>query len=715
MKIRNDKKWYSMSKAGNTAEIMIYNDIGSWGITAENFAKSLSDLGEVKNITLRINSYGGEVFDGFAIYNRLKQHEADITVIVDGIAGSIVSVIAMSGNKIKMPNNAFFMIHNPAVFISGTSKDLKNAAALLDELKEKAIDAYMTKTNLTREEISNLMDEETWIDSNKSIEYALADEIIDPVENDEPATNRNIHLPENFKEVFLSANKQKPAGMKTPVMKGEKMNKCPHCGKDISEGSVFCNHCGERIVAKTEPLDEAIKRERQEAKAEAEKAERERIKNIRAACTKFKLEESFVDELIDSGKPLQELNQKILDKISLEPVPPNNSKSNVQFGVDEAEKFVEHASNCLAIVSGVEKNEDVIKESKKDVFINGLHTLMRVHLEKRGISHASLDANGLVEKSFQMIGSGISDLPAALEATVNKSMKRGFEEAPTTYQIWTGRREVNDFKTNSIYQVSNFGDLKDMADGSDFEDAVLADSKETFSISTKGRKFTIGRQAFINDDVDAYSKVPMTMGRAAGRRINKDVYDGIASNSLAGPAMTDTKNLFDTTYHHNVKATSGVVSVSSIDASEKLLMEMPLLKPEPDSATQYQGLTGRYIVTGTAKRLTVLQVLGTPYDISKSIVGVVNPYNLQNLTPVFDPYLQSLLTAGSKANAWYHVADQMDSESVGVAFLRGNTTPTMRRAMSSVGQPLGIVFDIYFDWGIYYADWRGIIYNDGAS
>lgn len=106
--------WYSMkASAEDTADISIYEEIGGWGISARQFAEELTALGQVNHINLHIHSPGGDVFDGIAIYNLLKNHPASKTVYIDGLAASMASVIAMVGDPIIMPENAMMMIHQP--------------------------------------------------------------------------------------------------------------------------------------------------------------------------------------------------------------------------------------------------------------------------------------------------------------------------------------------------------------------------------------------------------------------------------------------------------------------------------------------------------------------------------------------------------------------------------------------------------------------------
>jgi ATP-dependent protease ClpP protease subunit len=695
-----NKNPFNIKTTDNISEVLIYSDIGMWGITAENFIKSVELLKTSKK-KIRINSYGGEVFDGFAIYNEIKKEFDNWVAEIDGVAASISSIIPLAAKTVKMRANAMMMIHNPSVMIAGDANDLQREADVLNKLKENSIDIYAQRMKgWSKEDISQLMNDETWYTAKEALDVGLIDEIIDPIEIEEPETNKSLKIPVDLgRKVFINYKQQK----------GVTMVKCPSCGKEHTEGSVYCSACGKPMDA-TLAMKEARIREISEAK----EAERNRVSSIYLACEKHSIPKDFAESLINNGEEYEKCVVKILDKITtLNPVAPIQSTTTIV--KDESEKFIAHATNSLLVMSGIERDASKIAESKKDVRISSLHSAMRLAMDKKGVSHSHLDAVGLTDETFRMIGTGSSDLPAALENIANKSLQSGYAEAPTTYQIWAARREVTDFKTNSIVDVSNFGDLKDLPEGAPFEDAKISDKKETYSISTKGRKWTASRNAFVNDDLDVFTKVQYKMGQAVGRGINRGFYDHLCANTLVGPTMGDSVALFNAASHYNLISDSGVVSVTSLSAARKALREMPLMSPEPGAGTQYANLTGRYLVTGTANEQSIEQVIGSGMDISKSIVGVYNPFTRQNTVLICDPYLQALLSAASKANAWYYVADQVAAETIGVAFLRGQTSPTSRAEASSVGQALGITYDIYLDWGFYVADHRGIIYNDGVT
>ncbi len=163
------------------AEILIYDVIGnSWWeetVTAKQFAKDLRELGNNRKLNVRINSPGGSVFDGTAIYNALAKHKGDVTVNIDGIALSMASVIAMAGDTVRMADNALMMVHNPQGAAFGEAKDLRAYADVMDKAKANLVGAYTKKSGREAQEISDMMDAETWLTAEEALEAGLIDEI----------------------------------------------------------------------------------------------------------------------------------------------------------------------------------------------------------------------------------------------------------------------------------------------------------------------------------------------------------------------------------------------------------------------------------------------------------------------------------------------------------------------------------------------------------
>jgi ATP-dependent protease ClpP protease subunit len=169
--------FYALEKtADNETTVTLYDEIGAFGAGSKEF---LADLAKLKgqHIHLRINSPGGSVIEGTAIYNALRRHEGGLTVHIDAMAASMASVIAMAGSPVFMADNALLMIHNPWTVSMGESKDLRKEADLLDKLKVNLRNAYVRKTGINAEEIGAMMDAETWLDAVEAVALGFADAI----------------------------------------------------------------------------------------------------------------------------------------------------------------------------------------------------------------------------------------------------------------------------------------------------------------------------------------------------------------------------------------------------------------------------------------------------------------------------------------------------------------------------------------------------------
>ena len=205
-------KFYALEQSGNNeTTVTLYDEIGAFGAGSKEF---LADLGKLsgQHIHLRINSPGGSVVEGTAIYNALRRHEGGLTVHIDAMAASMASVIAMAGEPVYMADNALLMIHNPWTVSMGESKDLRKEADLLDKLKVNLRNAYVRKTGINAEEIGAMMDAETWLDAVEAVALGFADAIEEGVAAAATAT------PEMLRARFDTFAKGKPMdNIETPA------------------------------------------------------------------------------------------------------------------------------------------------------------------------------------------------------------------------------------------------------------------------------------------------------------------------------------------------------------------------------------------------------------------------------------------------------------------------------------------------------------------
>jgi len=176
LKQSSQSRGFSMRAEAGRAEIFLYDVIDPWyGISAKQFQQDLKALGEVAEIDLRINSPGGNIFEGTAIHSILKRHPAKVTAHVDGVAASMASVVAMAADEIVMAAGSYMMIHNPLGGVYGEADDLREYADLLDKAKSQIVGLYAARTKRADDEIERLMDDETWFTPDEAVAAGFAD------------------------------------------------------------------------------------------------------------------------------------------------------------------------------------------------------------------------------------------------------------------------------------------------------------------------------------------------------------------------------------------------------------------------------------------------------------------------------------------------------------------------------------------------------------
>lgn len=216
---------------GKQGEIWLYDPIGDsfWGdaISAKSFQKEVSALGKVDSIHLHINSPGGDVFDGFAIYNQLVNHPASITVDIDGLAASISSIIAMSGNSIRMAKNALMMIHNPQGVAVGDETEMDRVKALLKTVKGNLAQTYTDRTGTDRDKVEAWMADETWFTAADAVQHGFADLV---TEATQVSASFDIR---GFRNIPEALRKQVQASAPTPALDARRVKLADH-GKRVA-------------------------------------------------------------------------------------------------------------------------------------------------------------------------------------------------------------------------------------------------------------------------------------------------------------------------------------------------------------------------------------------------------------------------------------------------------------------------------------------------
>ena len=295
--------------------------------------------------------------------------------------------------------------------------------------------------------------------------------------------------------------------------------------------------------------------------------------------------------------------------------------------------------------------------------------------------------------------------PAILDNAIRKTIVQRYQAVPTTFQLWTSKGSMSDFKPTKdhSYLAGGAGEFQRVGENGELKhDTPKSELLPQRQLDTYGRQFSMSRQAFINDDVGFITEVPGLYAASAKRTINKQVYKILVDN----PAIFDGVPLFDTAHGNLISAGSK----PSNQAIQDLMMKMQLQKDPFGEAITIQPA---FIIVPVGYKFLMTTIIASPTINTADNTQAVNPlYQYRDqLTVVEDGTINAL--AGSAAAPWFMVGDKNYAKSLQVDYLNGQEMPTIRR-MEVPGQ-LGYVWDIFMDWGITAVDFRGIARNNGVA
>ncbi|MCT7313789.1 Clp protease ClpP [Ralstonia sp. CHL-2022] len=317
------RKWYDLKAARNAAgktvaELRIYDDIGFWGTTAKAFVNELDALAkDADEILVAVNSGGGDVFDGFAIYNALRRYSGKVTARVDGIAASAASLVVMAGDTIVMPENAMMMIHNAWTIAAGDAAQMRKTAELLDKTRDGIVAAYRNKCGLTDDEIVAMMDAETWMTAGEAKDRGFADQIEAPVKlqasvRTEELLARFEHTPEALLKA-LEAPPAEPPQAAAPA--------APVATTPPSDPGALAQHAFAACrTAGLPQLAEAVVASSALASTEAIDAVVARAKDIAGLCTAAHLPE-LAAQFVADGLNAEQVRARLYDRVMASTTP----------------------------------------------------------------------------------------------------------------------------------------------------------------------------------------------------------------------------------------------------------------------------------------------------------------------------------------------------------------------------------------------------------
>lgn len=651
------KHWYTIqAKADSSAVIQLYDEIGGWGITARQFSDDLSALGNLTHMELRIHSPGGDVFEGLAIYNLLKNHPASKTVYIDGLAASMASVIAMVGDRVLIPENGMMMIHRPWGIQGGDAEEMRRYADLLDKIEETLIPAYMAKTGKSAEELAAMLEAETWMNGKECVEHGFADELLEPVKAMamlESGRIEGMNMPKDIKNMITAPQANAGRGSSTPAgvsVEQERINGI----KDLF--AMFGNrHVG--MMAKC--IEDA-------------------------ACSVNQAKDKLLAELGKGATPTNQLNGT-----------QNRTTAHIYAGNGNfTGDGIRQALNARLGHEAVERGNPYNMMS--------LFDMAKASLTDRGVGVAGFGNRAQIVALA--LTHSTSDFSHILAGGAEKSVLTGWQNSSETFSQWTKKGTLSNFHEAKRVGLDGFSKLDKVPEGAEYKYVTTNDRGVPIALATYGNLFSITRQAIINDDLSQLTTIPQAMGRAAARTVGNLVYLVLTSNGK----FTDGKPLFHAD-HGNLIA--GGMDQAGLSAARKMMRLQTDANGDPLNITpafvivpaELESPARMYIESESTLKPVPIDGGKTTPNQNAGIINVVKGMGEVIVEPRLD----------RRNNKEWYVAAAQGSDTIEVAYLDGMDMPYIEQQEGF--EIDGLTYKVRIDAGIAALDYRGMVKSSGAA
>lgn len=706
------------------AEILIHEEIGeNWfgdGMTSKKFVEQLGKLGDVSKITVRINSPGGAVHDGIAIYNALRSHGARIEVLVEGLAASIASIIAMSGDKITMLTGSMMMVHSPWTFALGNAEEMRQVADVLEKHEQALLDVYAKRSGKDRDEIKELLAAETWMTGPEAMELGFCDECDSAYEETDAGKAKHHKAFEDFANEFRHhmaalTPLQIAAALKSAVADAtqETTVKIPAASVPGAQVPTPSAIPAPAAPAAAVPSAAITQEQVDAARREGAAAETTRCNEIRSRFggSLASAHAALLTQcLADQNCTVDAASKALLDAIGKQAAPltpqPAADVVPVVAGADEREKRIEAATLAIMARVGIKvKDKDGVRDilpvvDRSNPFRGfSLFDLAEEAVKRLNLAQRGWNRSQIVAAAF---GHTTSDFPNLLENLMHKLLLVAYQGANTTWQRIARVGDLTDFRAHPRYRFGTFSDIQTVNEAGRYPQGTISDAeKETITARRKGRILVITREMIVNDDLQALSDAARGLGRAANRTIDKDVYALFASN---GPTMGDTVALFNgtTTGHKNIAVTAAVPTVISVDAAR-----VQMAKQLDPSGNDFLDNRPSIALCPLSLGSTMRTLNDAQYD------PVDNKFQKPNtVRGLFRDVVDTPRLDALSAQIWYVMADPQEEPVFEVGFIGGAREPRVEQEQEFTSDSLQ--WKVVHEYGVAAIGWRGILRNAGA-
>ena len=443
-----------------------------------------------------------------------------------------------------------------------------------------------------------------------------------------------------------------------------------------------------------------------DAAVAAVKAERERVSEIQAICAGEFPE--IEKQAVSAGWSPEVVTKKVLETLRAErPAASVNIAIHSKPEGGEMRKTLEAAMSLRVGVSA-----DALEKSYGAQTVEAGMREMDMPLKQLMVECMKLDgipySRGFDNETIRAAFSSVS-LPGILSNVANKKLLQSYEAQPVIATKLCSTGDLNDFKETERFRLTDVGDLLPVAADGEIKDGGLLEEAATNRLETYGKKFCLTRKMIINDDLNAFMKVPVAMGNRAARLIDQLFF----SRLLQNPTQNDGKALFHNSHRNILTGASSALSADSLKKAVQLYLD------QVDADGQPISVEPRYLLVPTAlKHLAIELTRGATLVMSGGAENTVRPaINVladENLQVVSSPYLGNAAYDGSSQTAWYLFGDPRTVDTFELGFLKGKRTPTIERGETDFNT-LGMWFRVYFDIGVREQDFRGMVKANGAA
>jgi ATP-dependent protease ClpP protease subunit len=680
-----------LGEARDTYELLIYGDIGEswWGesVTAQSVAQQLNELDStVATINVRINSYGGSVADGLAIYNALKRHKATKAVTIDGVAMSSASLIAMAGDSVSMPPTSILMIHAPWGGCYGNAVEMRQYADVLDKFSDSMADAYMRKSGKSRDDVLALLKDgdDHYYTGDEAVAEGFADAVTsDDDGNDDPDENARAYANELLARISARGAPAKYAGLVVAAaLRGSPRSAsaappAPASRQTLAitvDASAVKTAVAEALAELNPPAGPAASTPPADAgnpsgdptmlTPEQKAALAKRRDAIRAAFAPFlaradvdqvalaKLQSDCID---DTDVTVEAAGQKLLAQLGTGATPTGGPRAEPG-AQDETKSYREGA--IQAVLNRKDPQNYKLDEKSKDFRGMTLVDMARDSLDRAGIQTRGMSRAELSVKALQ----STSDFPNILENIITKTLRAGYASTSRTFVPWARQATLPDFKEISRTQLSGAPNLKRVLEGAEYEFGNLSDGAEKYRVQKYGRIVHVTWETIVNDDLDALVRIPQLFGSSAGD-LESDIVYGIINGN---PAMADTVALFHA--DHDNLAASGAALINAVNPDPQVANPIAAMRT---AMMLQKGLEGRYITVRPRFLLVPPELEEAALKVTNAALVATRGGDANVVGPTLNPIVEPRLHDGS-AIAWYGVADPNTVDTIEYAYLEGH-------------------------------------------